>query len=167
MKPTNNQFVANRAVFKNRFAFLTWIVAIVLSWFLPAVCLRAQETPTAAGGAEGEKMERQMWADFKAKDWKAVESKIAEGFQSIHPDGPRDRAGEIALIENLKLGEFTLSNFKSTVNGDNIVVTYMIAVQETIDQKRLPGKPAPRLSVWKKGTHGWQWICHANLNPIP
>ena len=112
-------------------------------------------------------MERQMWADFKAKDWKVVESKIAEGFQSIHPDGPRDRAGEISLIEHLSLGEFTLSNFKTTVNGDNIVVTYMIAVQETIDQQRLPAKPAPRLSVWKKGTHGWQWICHANLNPIP
>jgi hypothetical protein len=104
---------------------------------------------------------------WKAKDWKAVESKIADGFQSIHPDGARDRAGEIKLIENLNLGELTLSNFKSTTNGDTMVVTYMIAVQETIDQKRLPTKPAPRLSVWKKGTHGWQWICHANLNPIP
>ena len=112
-------------------------------------------------------MERQMWADFKAKDWKAVESKIADGFQSIHPDGARDRAGEIALIKNLNLGEISLSNFKSTVNGDNIVVTYLIAVQETIDGKQLSRKPAPRLSVWKKGTHGWQWICHANLNPIP
>ena len=112
-------------------------------------------------------MERQMWADFKAKEWKVVESKIAEGFQSIHPDRPRDRAGEISLIEHLNLGEFTLSNFKSTVNGDNIVVTYTIAVQETIDEKRLPAKPTQRLSVWKKGTHGWQWICHANLNPIP
>ncbi|MBX6325993.1 MAG: nuclear transport factor 2 family protein [Chthoniobacterales bacterium] len=112
-------------------------------------------------------MERQMWADFKAKDWAAVERKIASGFQSIHPDGARDRAGEIALIKNLNLGEFTLSNFKSTVNGDNIVVTYMIAVHETIDQERLGTKATPRLSVWKKGAHGWQWICHANLNPIP
>src|SRR5438105_141834 len=112
-------------------------------------------------------MERQMWADFKAKDWKVVESKIAQGFQSIHPDGPRDRAGEISLIEHLNLGEFTLSNFKTTVNGDNIVVTYTIAVQATIDQQRLPAKPTPRLSVWKKGTHGWQWIFHANLHPIP
>ena len=112
-------------------------------------------------------MERQMWADFKAKDWKAVERRIAEGFQSIHPDGARDRAGEISLIEHLNLGEFTLSNFKTTVNGDNIVVTYKIAVHETIDQIHLPTGPAPRLSVWKKGTHGWQWICHANLNPIP
>jgi hypothetical protein len=117
--------------------------------------------------SEGEKLERQMWADFKAKDWKAVESKIAEGFQSGHPDGARDRAGEISLIEHLNLGEVTLSNVKSTMNGENIVVTYMIAVQETIDGKRLSRKPSPRLSVWKEEQSGWQWICHANLNPIP
>src|SRR5947207_6884629 len=156
MKPTNNQFVANRAIFKNRFAFLTWIVAIVLSWFSAAVCLRAQETTTDAGAAEGEKMERQMWADFKAKDWKAVESKIAEGFQSIHPDGPRDRAGEIALIEHLNLGEFTLSNFKTTVNGENIVVSYVISVPEAIGQQRLPAKRATALRVWKRGCRGGQ-----------
>ena len=88
---------------------------------LSAVCLRAQsETPIAA---DGEKMERQMWADFKAKDWKAVESKIADGFQSVHPDGARNRAGEILLIEKLNLGDVALSNFKSATTGDNIVVT--------------------------------------------
>jgi len=156
MKPTNHQFVTGRLAF-----------SLLLCLTLSAVCLRAQESSAPAGASEGEKMERQMWADFKAKEWKAVESKIAEGFQSIHPDGARDRAGEISLIEHLNLGEFTLSNFKTTVNGDNIVVTYTIAVQEAIDQKRLPTKATPRLSVWKKGTHGWQWICHANLNPIP
>jgi hypothetical protein len=167
MNPIIHPFFAAPAESKNPFFSSAFILAWILSLIWSPICLHAQETPTAAGAAEGEKMERQMWADFKAKDWKTVESKIAEGFQSIHPDGARDRVGEIALIENLNLGEFTLSNFKSTVNGDNIVVTYMIAVQETIDQKRLPAKPAARLSVWKKGTHGWQWICHANLNPIP
>src|SRR5437762_9981312 len=118
MKSTNSQLMISRALLKNRFTFITWTVAIVLSWLLPAVCLHAQKTPAPAGASEGEKMERQMWADFKAKNWKAVESKIAEGFQSIHPDGARDRAGEIKLIENLNLGEVTLSNFRSTVNGD-------------------------------------------------
>src|SRR5213080_2474039 len=102
---------------------------------------------------DGEKMEKQMWEDIKAKNWKAVESKIADGFQSVHPDGARDRAAEISLIKNL--------------NVDDIVVTYMISAQETIDLERLPTKPAPRLSVWKKGASGWQWICHANLTPIP
>jgi len=168
MNPTHNRLLASRAAPQNRLPLGVYALAVISYLALSAVCLRAQsETPIAAGASEGEKMERQMWADFKAKDWKVVESKIAEGFQSIHPDGARDRAGEISLIEHLNLGEFTLSNFKTTVNGGNIVVTYTIAVQETIDQKQLSAKPTARLSVWKKGTHGWQWICHANLNPIP
>jgi len=116
---------------------------------------------------DGEKMERQMWEDIKAKNWEAVEGKIAEGFQSVHVDGARHRAGEITLIKKLDLGQVTLSDFTSTMNGDNIVVTYMISAQESIDLERLPTKPAPRLSVWKKGASGWQWICHANLTPIP
>jgi hypothetical protein len=168
MSPNNNQSVASDAASKNPLSVGTCALGVALSLILSAIHLQAQsDTPTVGGTSEGEKMERQMWADFKAKDWKVVESKIADGFQSVHPDGARDRAGEISLIEHLNLGEFTLSNFKSTTNGDNIVVTYMIAVQEMIDAKRLPTKPAPRLSVWKKGTHGWQWICQANFNPIP
>ncbi len=116
---------------------------------------------------DGEKMERKMWEDIKAKNWEAVEGKIAEGFQSVHVDGARDRAGEITLIKKLGVGQVALSEFKSTMNDDNIVVTYMISAQESIDLERLPTKPAPRLSVWKKGASGWQWICHANLTPIP
>ena len=116
---------------------------------------------------DGEKMERKMWEDIKAKNWEAVEAKIAEGFQSVHVDGARDRGGEITLIKKLGVGQVALSDFKSTMNDDNIVVTYMISAQESIDLERLPTKPAPRLSVWKKGASGWQWICHANLTPIP
>ena len=116
---------------------------------------------------DGEKMEKQMWEDIKAKNWKVVESKIAEGFQSVHPDGARDRASEIVLIKNLNVGRVEFKDFKSTMSGDNVVVTYMISVQETIDLEQLPTKPTPRLSVWKKGARDWQWICHANLNPIP
>ncbi len=112
-------------------------------------------------------MERQIWAEIKDKNWKAVESKIAKGFQSVHPDGARDRAGEISLIKNLKASDISFADFKSTTNGDDIVVTYMISVRETIDGKPLSTKPAPRVSVWKKGSSGWQWITHANLNPIP
>ena len=108
-----------------------------------------------------------MAADIKAKNWNAVERRIADGFQSVHPDGPRDRAGEIALLKKMNLGDFTLSNFKSTVVGDNIVVTFTMTVAQTIDGKQLPPKPAYRLSVWKKGAGGWQWISHANLASIP
>ena len=143
------------------------VLSIAFLLFASAVCLRGQETPIATGASEGERLERQMAADIRAKNWKAVESRIAEGFQSVHPDGVRDRTEEIALLKKMNMGEFTLSNFKSTNIGDNIVVTFTMTVMETIDGKRLPAKPEYRLSVWKKGVSGWQWICHANLTPIP
>ena len=144
-----------------RFAFA---VAICLN--LSTVWLQAQQGGTGSETSEGEKLERQMASDIQAKNWKTVEAKIADGFQSVHPDGIRDRAGEIALLKGMNFGTFTLSDFKSTTMGDNIVVTFTMTVAETIDGKQLPAKPAYRLSVWKKGASGWQWISHANFTPI-
>lgn len=71
--------------------------------------------------------------------------------------------GEIALLKQMNIDDFVLTNFKSTVVGDNIVVTFTMTVAQTIDGKQLPAKPAYRLSVWKKGAAGWQRISHANL----
>ena len=155
MKPINNQLVSLRLK-----------LAFIFCLSLSVVCLGAQETPSAVGASHGEKLEREMANDIKAKNWNAVEARIADGFQSVHPDGIRDRAGEIALLKQMDFGDFTLSNFKSTTIGDNIVVTFTMTVAETIDGKRLPAKPAYRLSVWKKRVNGWQWISHANFTPI-
>lgn len=115
---------------------------------------------------DGEQMERQIWSDMKAKNLAAVEAKIAPAFQSVHPDGARDRAGEIALIKGLKVGPYTLKDFKVTNNGDQLIVTYSISVVETVGGKQLSTKPAMRQSVWAKNAAGWQWIAHANLNPL-
>jgi Domain of unknown function (DUF4440) len=167
MKPITNQFVPENVASKTRFLFSAHVLAVVLCFILSAVCLRAEETPGAPQASEGEKLEREMAADIKAKNWHAVENRIADGFQSVHPDGPRDRVGEIALLKKMNMGDFTLSNFKSTVDGDNIVVTFTMTVAQTIDGKQLPPKPAYRLSVWKKGASGGQWISHANLASIP
>ncbi len=48
-----------------------------------------------------------------------------------------------------------------------VVVTYMIAVSEKIDNQLLSAKPAPRMSVWQKIDGQWRWIAHANLKEIP
>ena len=65
---------------KTPFLFSAHDLAVVLVFILSAVWLRAEETPAASGASEGEKLERQMAADIKAKSWKAVESRIADGF---------------------------------------------------------------------------------------
>jgi len=83
MKPTNSQFVPGRMASKTPFLFSAHDLAVVLVFMLSAVYLRAEETPAAPGASEGEKLERQMAADIKAKNWKAVESRIADGFQSV------------------------------------------------------------------------------------
>lgn len=113
---------------------------------------------------EGEHLERQMWADMKALNMKEIEKKIAPDFQSIHLDGQRNRSQELELIKNLKLGDYTLSNFKTTQENDTIAVTYTISVTETIDERHLSKKPSFRMSIWKKNKNNhWEWFAHANL----
>jgi len=77
----------------NRITTFRLAFAVVVSLTFSTVWLKAQATATGAETSEGEKLERQMATDIQAKNWKAVEARIAEGFQSIHPDGIRDRAG--------------------------------------------------------------------------
>ncbi len=107
-----------------------------------------------------------MWADVKAENWPAVEARLAPAFQSVHPDGARDRTREIALLKGLKLGDYLLKDFMVTRSGNDLIVSYSVTVQETIDAKRLSTKPSMRLSIWTKTGAGWQWIAHANLNPM-
>lgn len=115
----------------------------------------------------GEKLETQMWEDMKHVNYKAIEEKIAEQFQSVHTFGALTREAEIELIKKLYLGTYEISDLKITENGDTIVVTYLISVREKIENHQLSEKPAPRLSVWKKIDGQWQWIAHANLKEIP
>ena len=117
--------------------------------------------------SEGEKLERKMWTAVIAGNNAAIESMIAPGFQSVHEDGARDRAGELKLREGLEPTLVKFSNFKATEQGDTMIVTYDVSVSETIDGKNLPDTaPSPRLSVWLKTPSGWQWIAHANLKPM-
>jgi len=114
-----------------------------------------------------EQAERQMWDAIKAKDWAAVDARLAPGFQSAHDDGARDKAGEMALIRALDVTDYTITDVKVTEGGaDVMIITYRISVPETIDGQRLSSKPAMRVSVWQKGAAGWQWIAHANLKAL-
>ena len=119
-----------------------------------------------AQSVDGEKLERDLWAQIKAGKTAEVAGKIATGFQSAHQDGARNREAEIKLLEGLNLSDYSLSNIIVTRNGPALIVTYDATVAQTIAGKRLPKRTAPRLSVWLKTERGWQWISHVNLNPM-
>lgn len=120
-----------------------------------------------ANASQIEELERQMWTDIKTRNWPAIENRIAPFFQSIHSDGARTKAQEIALIKNLNVkGDFTISDLKITEGQHVVVITYFISVNEAIDKTPLSTKPNPRLSVWQNINGNWQWVAHANLDLI-
>jgi ketosteroid isomerase-like protein len=115
--------------------------------------------------ADGEALYREFIGAVAAGDWASVDGMLAQDFQSVHTDGPRDKTKEIEMLKAVNLGEYSLTDFTSTRGGDTIVATHWLSVEETIDGSRLSTKPAARLTVWRQGGSGWQIIAIANLNP--
>jgi len=148
--------------------FVILFAGIIACNYQPANSSKKETKKEVASEEEvnGEQMERQFWEEIKAQNMEYVESKIAIGFQSAHPDGARNRNQELELMKGLQMGEYELTDFQVTQNGSFIVVTYKVSVEETINGQVLPTEPAARLSVWAKTDKGWQWISHANLNPM-
>ena len=137
------------------------VILVLVMMFLLAGAL-----PAWSAGSSGEKLVRDLWATMKAQNWAELEKIMSPAFQSVHSDGARDRAGELKLIRGLKLGDYTLSDFRTTRQGPVLVVTYKVAVSETIDGKRLKHQPAPRMTIFIKTKQGWQWLAHANLRAL-
>lgn len=115
--------------------------------------------------ADGEALYREFIGAVAAGAWASVDGMLAQDFQSVHTDGPRDKTKEIEMLKAVNLGEYSLTDFTSTRGGDTIVATHWLSVEETIDGSRLSTKPAARLTVWRQGGSGWQIIAIANLNP--
>ena len=78
-----------------------------------------------------------------------------------------DRAGELKLARGIKLGNYKLSNFKTTHKSPVMVVTFKVnAPDEVIEGKRVADGSHERLAVWLKAETGWQLIAYANLAPL-
>jgi len=147
-------------------------VVLISSTLLAAIPAAGIVAPGLVASTEvdakslGVDLERSMWKAIADHDMKTVESMLAPGFLSVHEDGSRDRAKEIELISKLKLGPYELSDFVVTREGPTMVVCYFVEVAETIAGDRLPKRRSARSSVWLMTPQGWQWIHHANLNPL-
>ena len=141
-------------------------LTIITALFFILNFIGCQQQAVDIPAADGEKLVRQLWVDFKSNDREVLQKWVAQGFQSVHEDGASIRDQEINLLMNLNLGEYTLDQFQTTQDGNVVVVTYTVATTETIAGKVLPKAPAERLSVFMYDGKDWKWIAHANLNPM-
>ena len=146
------------------------IVILALAWTTAAcqsdIAKHAELAASVADTVDGGELESGMWRAIEAKNWAKVDSMLADGFQSAHADGGRDREGEIALLRHLNPGKVIITESKTTKQGSQVIVTYRISVEETIDGQALSSAPAVRQSVWQYTPSGWKWIAHSNLRPL-
>ena len=140
--------------------FLCMIVFVLM--FSVYSCEGSMPAPQA----DGEKLVRSLWADFEKTDRATFDNWLSPAFQSVHEDKARDKEDEITLLMDLNLGPYTLDKFTSTQDGNVLIVSYTVAVHETIEGKELPGAPAGRMSVFRYNGEKWLWIAHANMNPM-
>lgn len=136
----------------------SWAAALFLL-FVPVA--------SPAGDDLGEKLIRSFFEASGKGDQAAVERTLAQGFQSVHTDGVRDRRGELDLIRDMKVGSPTLANFKTTRNGPVLVVTFRVnAPDEVLDGKAVEKGSYERMAVWLETDEGWKLIAYANLAPL-
>ena len=144
---------------KPQFSTMFWASAAALFFFFPL--------PAFAGEDLGEKLIRSFFADSASRNHAAIEKILAPSFQSVHTDGVRDRAAELELIRNIKLGTHTLANFKTTRNDSVLVVTFEVnASSEVLAGKTVAQGSYPRMAVWQDTDSGWQLVAYANFAPL-
>gem|GEM_PF-403997 len=112
----------------------------------------------------GEELVREVFQAIHDSNIAKLENMISKDFQAVHDFGASNRQEEIQTLKGIKLGEYTLDNFKVTRQGDVLIVTYTIAAEETIQGEQVPQKPIPRLSIFIKTNSEWKWLAHANLS---
>ena len=138
----------------------TWTAAVALFLFFPPPAW-------SAGDDLGKKLILSFFEASGKGDQAALERTLAQGFQSVHTDGVRDRQGELDLIRDIKLGSPALANFKTTRNGPALVVTFQVnAPDEVLGGKAVDEGSYERMAVWLDTDSGWKLIAYANLAPL-
>lgn len=149
-----------------KFFRLAVVLAFAAGAFGCGICCRMTCRPACREEVDGIKLVNDLWVAMKDADVAAVEGMIADGFQAVHSDGANDREGELELIRNLALGDYTLTDLRITRQGPALIATYHVSVEETIEGRRLSSKPAARMSVFVRTPDGWKWLAHANLKSL-
>lgn len=126
----------------------------------------ASAAPTLADPvAEGERLADGFFAALKAGDPAMVSEVMA-------PEARIARANGDVVVRDDYLAKlpvinaYTIDKVGASQNGDVLVVTYHVMVDEVIDGVEQPTKEAPRLTVFQWQAGSWKLVAHANFGAI-
>ncbi len=116
---------------------------------------------TWSNATGAEQFERLMWQEIKAANWAEVEKRLAPTFVVMSPDGVRDRAAEMDFLRRLTVQEYSLGEMEVRPNGNDLVITYSMTLQATLDGDPLPSGPWRMMTVWQQVGTTWTAIAHS------
>jgi hypothetical protein len=134
-------------------------VPVVHAVAAPSAAPRDADVNTQKGTALVEK----FFNLLEDHDIKGLKKFLSPAFQIQRADGSYLTKDEY-LANPAKVESFEITNLQATKAGDVYVVRYDVIADVTIDGKQQSMDPAPRLSVFVKGKHGYQIAAHANFN---
>ncbi len=109
-----------------------------------------------SGATSGEQLERLWWEDVKSQRFEDLERHIAASFVGMAPDATLDRAGLIQRWRQLSVTDYSLGDFVTQLNGDDLTLSYRANFSGAQGTNRWRV-----LSVWQHTPHGWILIAQS------
>ena len=110
-------------------------------------------SPTAPEATNPIDKEKKVWEEFKAKDYAAFATDLADEFIEVEPPGVYTKAASIEGLKQMDATKYTQSDFKEAkIDADASVVTYTV--------KSADGKETEYHStIWaKRGDRWWAFL---------
>ena len=130
----------------------------------------AAATPTPAAGptqADIEAREHQVWDAFKAKNWYAASSLLADDFVVVGSDGAHNKTETLEELKKYDLTDYTFSDLRLVkVDADLAVLTYTATEKSTFDGKPSSGKPSHCSSAWASRGGKWLAVYHQESEAV-
>ncbi len=143
-------------------ALLRLLPVLLLSVALSACTMWDKPKVSTWSNATGaEQFERLMWQEIKAANWAEVEKRLAPTFVVVSPGGVRDRAAEMAFLRRLAVKDYAMGEVEVRPSGNDMVVTYSMTLQASLDGDPLPTGPWRMMTVWQQVGTTWTAIAHS------
>src|SRR5437879_3352569 len=94
-------------------------------------CWDSPKVSTFANATGAEQFERLLWQEIKAKNWNAVEPRLASNYVSQTSGAWRDRAATMEHFKALDVSDFSLGDVEVRPAGADMVVTYTMNLRGT------------------------------------
>ena len=140
------------------------LLVIVFGALAETGCWEQPKVSTWSNATGAEQFERLLWQEIKAKNWNAVEPRLASTYVAQTAGAWRDRAAEMEHLKALDISEYSLGEVEVHPAGADMVVTYKMNLRGTSPGQPLELKDAPMMTVWQQVKGGWIAVAHAGAN---